>query len=670
MLLVEDQKGRQDMGIALNDGVGFERENFPDLKTHHINASTVEEADYSHFLQPYKNILPLALRSFSVDSSYQNSGSLNHEFQIPHHGTYMYGFKPQLFIDGIVAMKEQNVSHGNNKTAQGYASYGDNEVSQVTLLSGDTTNVAEWVSHATHTQKLNSGHGKLGATPTKYKVWNESLNPPAFDAPVDVQSDGTLKTGGSGGLELKSGTWYYVHAVSKEAGDTNDVATSTNPLTLHIVPATAYSYSVAEGKHQEPYYYAPGYTLAKELVIEALQSDVLYHTAGEYSYFLNQLFREWDHHKEDEKLAKVFTDDRFKLFTDDSTHEKKFITSREYAQRKARSVDTVYSPFRHPFQSPQNSIPVSQVFSSNIRFKMNMLNQSKAVVMPANDQFSKSHLKQRPIDKSRAEHFSNEDLRRGKKDISKLGDLEDQKPQARLELVIADVHPEEEQVLNSSSVPNVCRQPQVWHFDVPSSKGNVSSPDPATGLPNLSTNQSPQLNLEHSFTPDGFASEIVVYARQQKRINAGKIFDLRAYQDPVTQRWQSALFSASLNYEGHCRSISRNDNKGTSENVHSTFYENMPNLGCDATLHVIPFALKPASDTEYSGVASLSNQRQSVLHTSINRNAFFYVDEQGKTQLTDIVVTAIVNTDQVFHFGVGSVIRNFQYHDTPPRVPA
>jgi hypothetical protein len=675
----EATRVRQDQGTVLIDGLQFERENWAELRKHHINASTVEEADYSHFLQDYKNIHPIAIRSISVDSSYQSSGSLNHEFEIPVYGTYMYGFKPQLFIDGLIAAKAQDASHGENQTAQGYVDYGDNSVTQATLISGSTKKLSDWTSFATHVDKLNPPMGKMQAAPKNVSIWNDSASPPTWGTAIDItnnESDipaeySNQNSGSPPAPSLNSSTWYYIHAVAHAPNKEDELNTNNSQtnLTMYLVPANAYTNLVAEGKNQEPYYYAPGYTIGNDLIIEALQTDVLFHTTGEYSYFLNQLFRDWNHNKEDEKLAKVHTDDRFRLYSDAANPGKHF-TSREMAQRKSRTVDTVYTPFVHPFQNPKNSIPVPQVFSTQIRFKMNMLEPRKAVVMPKNDTFDKSDLKVRPAEKSKSKHFSNEDIRRGKKNLDKMKDLEDNKPQARLELIIVDAHQNEEDLLTSSAVPNFTRQPQVWHFDVPSSDSGISGPEPTTGLADLTTNKDPQMNKQHPITPDGYASEILVYARQQKRIDAGKMYDLRSYQDPVTQRWQSALFTVGFEYENHPRSMERNCNKGTSENVQSTFYDNMPDFGVEGGgLHIIPFAVCPSTDTEYSGVASLSNQRVSHVNTSLNRNAFHYVDEQGNTSLTDLVVTALVHTYQIFHFGVGSVVRNFQYHDTPARTP-
>jgi hypothetical protein len=661
---------RVDQGTNILDGVVFEHNEFQNLQDIGLSARSIDEMDHSLFLQDYNRIFPIAIRTYSLKSENSDNGAQSHEFHLPHLGTYAYGFVPQIFLDGIVAVKEQkNVSHGDGNTAEGYIQASDGPYSedktQLTLLSGQTKHVADWMTYASNMGKLSNALNAISVQPTHLSIYDTGNN--SFPSPTDISGSTTDITG-----QLTTDGWYYVHAVSFEADETDIVNTSNTNLTMYLVKATdTYKNLVAEGRDKEPYRYCPGYTIPNQFIMEADSNEQMFYTSGEYSFFLNQLFRDHNKDYEDERLAKVYTDDRFYLESD-PLNPQEHMDGRVIAQRRSRDPDTVYALFRHPYTSKESSIPTALSFVQTITAKMEMMHQEKYIVYPKKSEFDSETIFARPMkNKSTGETYTNEELRRGKKTVDSMEEnnklSEDLK--ARLEVVVVDAEASERQLLDSTEVPVITRQPQVWHDTISHSKADVQL-DSETGMPDLESSLGDQFQDHVKIIGKGIVSEVLVYARQKKRIDDGKVYDLRCYQDPITQTWQSGIFSVSFNYDSQPRTVQRDVNKGTSENVQQAFYDKIPNFGCEAALHIIPFSIKPSDECSYAGTGHMDQHRATSLRLTLNRLAFFYTNEEGQTQLTDLKISAIFNTYQIHHYGIGQVFRSFSYKREPPITPS
>jgi hypothetical protein len=624
----------------LNDGVGYDQISFVELKQLKLAASSAKDADHTFFLQDFPMTFPLTFRAFSVHA-HTGDGSNAQVHNITPYGHYAWNPTYAIYMNhGVVAYQSQDTNHPTNpgaKIVEGYTTTEDSDASkngtdnrsQVELISGgtdsaqslDAENIAHWW--------LEKNGEDLS------RVVNFTASPSYEFQVYDDNTPGYSQT------DPGNSIWHYVRDVQFDATG----GQSGGPLvSVRVEPGIPYPHKVAEGYKEEPYHYAPGYTMVNHVTIEQ-QSDRLFETNGEVSYYFNQVNRPSEvNTQEDHRLAGVYVDEMTdKVFVDPSDN-KTLLTPREVAQRQSRRPMTVYSPLWHPFKDSSTSIPLSAIFGKQISFKSSFLHPSETLVYPKKSEYGpdQTHVRPKSADNPNRE-ASNEEIRRGKTTPAKSYSEASNSFNVRMELFLASVDQAEERHIQHAEVYNVCRQPQVYHDRISSSR---HSQDKGSKL----------LDHQNQQTMQGYISEFLILTRQVERMKDHKRYDLRTFLDGNGQKEQAGTYTVSFQYENGDRSVMRRDNQGTSDLQHRLFHKRMPDFGCEGGMHVISAASHPC-EMSYTGVFFPSKARQTNFNMRFPNSAFQYKDDEGNTKLSDLINTVYASQFQLILFGQGASYR-------------
>jgi hypothetical protein len=618
----------------LGDGVGYDQLAFSELKMLHIAAPSAKKADHTHFLQDWPQTFALVLRAISIHAhTGENSTSQVHNI-VPY-GDYCWNPTYAIYLhEGLVAFKEQDNTHNNDagKTVLGYTTTANNQAqsprSKVELVSsGDGSGAAldaqktavYWLRHNSNSLTNEVEFDNDDNTDFQFQVWDSGTTDFAQNSPSD-------------------NTWYYISDV--QFTDNSDDNSSNNVVDVFLEPGTPYPHEVAEGFHEEPYHYAPGYSMVRKLTIEQQGSDRLFETNGDVSYFLNQVHRPIEAKEEDQRLCNTYVDEMHDQQFRDPLDHHNLLHPRERAQRQSRMPQATFSALWNPFKDNKTAIPLAVVFGRHITFKGDFREPHEILVYPKKSKFGPDQTYVRPKT-SNGREADNESIRRN--DVKPKKAYNDQGTNSfsvRLEVFLASVDEEEERQIDGANIYNVCQQPQIYSDEISTDKHDSNGGDKV---------------VDHEFSRpvQGYISQFIFVTRQRERMKDRKFMDLRSKVDEVQQLPQAATYTVSFSYDKQARSVMRHDNQGTSDLQHRFFHKTMPEFGTEGALHVVSAATHP-SEKDYTGVFFPSKTRITNFNLRVPNSAFKYTDDEGNTKTSALHVMVIANQFQILLFSPGS----------------